>query len=301
MFTYEAMECRACGRMIEPDPRTVDKPKKATSWASCVFRCECGVAYSNAREPSGRRPICREPEANVPAAVSDGLSTVLGKALNIQNRESKLASFCSAFSEDAVTWTVFRFLQETKQLGVLASLAGREAPPSAPELLLWGVPLPPSDAANGILERLLEVSDELGENPSARTEPDVIVSWPDLLIFVEVKYRSDNPRQPDYPQFWRYLADESLFTASVSEVKGVGYYELVRNWVIGTKVAAGKSFVLLNLVLPRAISQGREFETQVCQDGNRVFLVVDWREFLQEVSVTPHWVKSFLESRELSD
>jgi hypothetical protein len=56
----------------------------------------------------------------IPIEVNDGLDTTLAEALNMRNRPSKRNAFCSASSEDAVTWTVFRGLDVIGRLARVA-------------------------------------------------------------------------------------------------------------------------------------------------------------------------------------
>src|SRR4051812_46425574 len=132
------MEC-ACGREIAPDPVLAAASKTATSWAACIYKCACRRAYSNARHAESRRIIWETPELNVPAEVRLGLSEALKNAVNEGNWKKKLDKFCSATSEDAITWTVFKALLATKRVGVIRKLVGLPPSAAAPEVLLWGV------------------------------------------------------------------------------------------------------------------------------------------------------------------
>ena len=40
---------------------------------------------------------------------------------------------------------------------------------------------------------------------AARSEHDVVVAWPGLVIVVEVKHTSDNPIEADHKAFDNYL------------------------------------------------------------------------------------------------
>ena len=152
MVTYEPMRCE-CGRMIGPETREVKKTRRPSSWASCLFKCECGLAFSNSVDRKKRRRIARAPENNVPLEVACGLKLVLDKSLNALNRDSKRSSFCSEHSEDAVTWTVFHYLSSVH--GALAAAVGLSVTPEpSPALLLWGVAVDETPSAHEVLERL---------------------------------------------------------------------------------------------------------------------------------------------------
>jgi hypothetical protein len=173
------MACRLCGTTLQP--HLSQGGKAATSYGTCVYRCEaCQVGYSNARAPEGRRTLFAKPQLNVPLQVAEGLDSALANAFSVRARGSKRARFGSSESEDAVTWTVFQYLHQVGALDRLAALCGLKAEAEGPaSLLLWGSP------AHGVLaeklsQQLGAVCDALGENPNSRSEPDIIVAWPQL-------------------------------------------------------------------------------------------------------------------------
>ena len=203
------MQCRVCKRH---DPASDGEDwRTATRYADCAYRCPnqaCCVAYSNARSEAQRRLIHPQPELNVPAEVREGLYDVLDRSLNINSRRSKRARFAFETSEDALTWTCFRYLQMRDQLGCLMD----ERSVASPQLLLWGATCPPvADSVPGsALKEVLEY--ELHEQPDRFTEPDVVLSSESSLIFIEVKYQSANDRKPNYGNFGRYLSDSGGFS-----------------------------------------------------------------------------------------
>ena len=138
---FEPMRCRACQRLIKPNTSLAASLGKRLTVASrddCIYRCECGVSYSNARKEDKRVLITASPELNVHKQVRAGLVEVLGQALNRRNRRRKLMKFCFETSDDAVTWTVFRGLE---QRGRLDALVAPQRPLGEQTLLLWGVPI----------------------------------------------------------------------------------------------------------------------------------------------------------------
>ena len=49
--SYEPMRCRGCQQLIEPDlPLSARLGRRLTlsSRKDCIYRCDCGVSYSNA-------------------------------------------------------------------------------------------------------------------------------------------------------------------------------------------------------------------------------------------------------------
>jgi hypothetical protein len=299
---YEAMTCEECGARIEP-AMTTEVRRRARGFDSCLFRCVCGVAYSNAASPQARRKIYRDPELNVPLEVRGGLADVLARSVNELNRESKRESFCSTASEDAVTWTVFRYLASSGTLDVVAEVAGASAASQTPALLLWGAPADETEPARTLAARLARVSAELGEDPHRRTEPDVVVAWPELLLVIEVKYRSGNDRKPDYPHFWRYLDREELFAVSTAEIERDGRYELTRNWRVAAGLAEpGSSAMVVNLGLRGVAADGNDFASKLAVTANRRFVGLEWQTLvraMRERAPLPAWLEKFLGERQL--
>jgi hypothetical protein len=300
---FEAMEC-ACGRQIVPDPVLAVGSKTATSWAACIYKCPCRRAYSNARHAESRRIIWETPELNVPAEVRPGLSEALKNAINEGNWKKKLDKFCSATSEDAITWTVFKALLAMKRVGVVRKLVGLPPSAASPEVLLWGVPLQGSIPGNPVREELIRISDDLQENPRRRTEPDVLIRWPDALVVVEVKCASGNDRKPNYEHFSKYLTpievSKRLFQADKQAVMEAGYYELVRNWRIGHELAGARSLVLVNLGPDRVAEDARTFAQQLRTGPDRRFCPIRWRDLIAATGSSEPWFETFCRERGLS-
>ncbi len=225
--------CPRCGSPWEFRTGLLGKP--ASAFDSCAFRClSCGIGFSNATNSKSRVRITVEPQLNVPPQARRGLADALAGAINVNNRPVKRQKFCSERSEDAVTWTVIAGLREV--VGLRAHVAElRLGPPQA--LLLWGHPVD-GERAVEVRDGLLAVSDDLGEKPDRRTEPDVIVLWPSLLVFVEAKHGSANDSQPDYAGYCTYLPALGRFSADDHTVRAEGSYQLTRN--LGDGLGAGR-------------------------------------------------------------
>ena len=297
---FQAMRCRACRRLIKPNKALAASLGKRLSVASrddCIYRCECGVAYSNAINERDRVLIVASPELNVPKSVRAGLVETLGQAVNRGNRTKKLLEFCFENSEDAVTWTVFRGLQ---QRGRLEALVAPERPQGEPALLLWGVPI---SGARGpeVASALAEVCRSLGETANALSEPDVIVVWHDLVVIVEAKFRSANELRPDYRGFPRYLDRPDLFAVSPEQVAAAGYYELTRNWRIGTALAESlqtPGFLLINLGPPEKIEVDADiFMTLLARSPLREFASCSWSDILEAAKPLEAWLDRYASER----
>ena len=297
---YQMMRCQACRRLIKPNKALAASLGKRTSVHSredCIYRCECGVAYSNGVNERERVLITVSPELNVPKAVRPGLVETLGQAANHTNRAKKLFEFCSENSEDAITWTVFRGLQ---QRGRLDALVAPEHPHGEPALLLWGVPLG-GDRAPEVASALAEACGLLGEKANELSEPDVIVVWPELTVLIEAKFLGKNERQPNHRNFDRYLDRPELFAASPDEVAAAGYYELTRNWRIGAALAERlqtPGFLLINLGPPEKIEVDADiFMTLVKRVPLRQFASCSWSDVLEAAKPLEAWLDRYASER----
>lgn len=293
----------ACGRTIVPRPVGGGRVPAATSYETCLYRCSCGRGYSNAARAESRTCIVRSPELNVPAAVRDGLERVLNASLNTRNLEAKWSKFCFSTSEDAATWTVFRWLELAGQLAVVAQATGARTPAGTPDLLLWGAP---TGARQETRLGLVSVLDDLREPSTSRTEPDVVIAWGDLLVVVEVKYRSPNDVKPGYGHFGRYLDRPDLFATPPEEVARQGLYELVRNWRIGAALAeqTGRGFALVNLGPRQLAAQTPGLASTFAQSAERSFSSLAWSDLLEAArrrEPFSEWLDAFVAERGLED
>ena len=297
---FQPMQCRACQRVIKPNASLAASLGRRLAIAShddCIYRCECGASYSNARKEDERELIAASPEQNVPKQVRAGLVEALGQALNRKGRRKKLMRFCFETSDDAVTWTVFRGLG---QPGRLDALVAPQRPLGEPTLLMWGVPV---SGPRGLetASALAEVCRLLGESASAYSEPDVIVVWSDLVVLVEAKFQSGNERRPNFRGFERYLDRPDLFAVSPEEVAADGYYELTRNWRIGTALAESlgiPGFLLLNLGSPEKIEVDADlFGTLVARSPAHDFASCSWSDVLEAAQPIESWLDRYASER----
>lgn len=267
-------------------------------WESLAFRClDCGIGYSNATNPEVRVRIVRHVDQAVPGEVHDGLEDALAEALNERNRPSKRNAFCSASSEDAVTWTVFRGLDVTGRLARVAQTITREHTESRDvDLLLWGVPVAgPTGAA--IRNKLIAVSDELGEASESRSEPDVILVTETHVVFIEAKTGSRNDVNGRSNGWATYLKDEALFRVEAKRVQEAGFYELVRNWVIGNKLAdkLGRDYLLVNLGPAGLALDVKRLAPLLGTTAHRTFSHLRWTQLLEEAEPLPQWLTDYVD------
>jgi hypothetical protein len=301
MIWLDPMKCRICNGEITPNPMHVLKRETANSYASCYYVCQtpgCEVAYSNGEATEARTAIFKDPLRNVPVEVRSGVSDVLDRALNIRNRPSKRSKFAFHTSEDAVTWTFFRHVVEN---GLLPVVFGRPELQGTVEELYWGCPWPVTDNS-AILSQLKTILDDLGEKSQSYSEPDFIADNGKLLLFVEVKYLAANDKKPEYKNFPIYLRSlNDWFDVDAAAVQAAGYYELVRNWVVGNMLAKqlGRTFLLINLAKSRCRSSALEFQNQLRRPDR--FAFADWREVVARLpaDVEP-WLTDYLKNKSLS-
>jgi hypothetical protein len=226
-----------------------------------------------------------------------GVEDALINALNEDNRANKKLKFGFSSSEDALTWTVFSFLQASGQLNRMVRGCGFvKGNVDEPAMLLWGAPSPAaSPRGESIRKRVIEICDLLTEKPRRRSEPDVILDFADHgLVIIEVKYRSGNDQQKFGVKHEKYLLGTDAF-AQPKLIQSSWLYELTRNWRIGVELAAGRPFTLVNLVVKnREPNQTRRFCSGLnCQKGT--FQVVTWANFLSQCNRAewPTWFTEY--------
>lgn len=299
------VECPQCGKTIRA-PLTVEQPKAASSYDECLRKCTiCHAGWSNAK--SNPVACIDRPTRAVPRQVRTHLNATLASALNERNRQNKANKFCFFTSEDALTWTLFRGLQvehliSTSLKALLPGLGIGDDTQTT--MLLWGSSVPPATKAGTALrDRLIAVCDAVGEQPTSRSEPDVIFDLgPAGLILIEVKLHSGNEVRTDVGVFNRYT-ESSAFADPVAATRS-GYYELVRYWRLGAELAGTRPFFLVNLgpdgLFNDPDESGRwdNFQTGIGTHADRRFVQVRWSEVLKELAAPDvEWLRQFVETR----
>ena len=300
MEELPTLTCPGCGSTLRGN-----RAGPAGSFLGCTRKCEpCGIAFSNATN----RPttIYRDPLMNIPVAARSGAQDIVQSALNVCNRPSKWSKFGFGTSEDALTWTVFSFLgsNPSAMRAAWTTLGGDSwsaFDPSQASILLWGTSLSPRPTSDEVARQLIRVSDELGEAPQSRSEPDVILDGGETgLIFIEVKYLSGNDLQIGHPHFAEYVDSEAFIDPAVSLQSGM--YELARNWRIATEMAGDRPMSLVNLgQRARLLRQQKSLELftdSLDQSRRWQFRLMDWREFLESWRQhRPGWLTEYLRQR----
>ncbi len=101
MLQLPSLICPNCQKPIA-GREFVEKVTVVNGFDDCLRRCDpCGIAASNAADPSAVTYIYRDPLKNIPIESRKGAIEVLAQALNVRSRESKLRRFGFSTSEDA--------------------------------------------------------------------------------------------------------------------------------------------------------------------------------------------------------
>ncbi len=285
--------CPECGSQLAD---LTLNPPKGLRFDACIRKCEpCGVAFSNALRSPTR--IYRDPLNNIPPEARPGALEALKSAINITSRPNKLCKFGFSTSEDALTWTVFSYLQQQGLLGgIVRSLALLPMPPNRePVLLLWGSPFPQDSVRGKVLHtELTTLLDQIGEYRRSYSEPDVILDFGESgLILIEVKYNSPNEISREAEKFSKYLRGTEAFQ-DPSRIIESGFYELARNWRIGFDWAESRPFALVNLVVASSDKSSglRTFRQGIAKGASCSFEQVKWCDLLDHLTL-PHWLTEY--------
>ena len=129
----------------------------------------------------------------------------------------------------------------------------------------------------------------------------MIVAWQDQLVLVASKFQSGNEVRRKFRGFERYLDRPDLFAVSPDEVAADGYYELTRNWRIGTALAESlgiPAFLLLNLGPPEMIEVDADlFGALVARSPAHDFASCSWSDVLEAAQPIEPWLDRYASDR----
>ncbi|XAY06107.1 hypothetical protein DSM112329_02970 [Paraconexibacter sp. AEG42_29] len=169
---------------------------------------------------------------------------LVSQALNGQWQKAETHRLGYENSEDAVSWNVFRLLQEAGLLTAVASALTEESFTVEPDLILWGHRVT-QNAAHDVPE--LQVAlDTLEHGYAQQTEPDVILRVPGWgWVFIEAKLASPSPKVEKHKfDSWvkRYIDPsptvfdkEAVLAAGHANVHG----QLARNVAVASSALIG--------------------------------------------------------------
>jgi hypothetical protein len=193
-------------------------------------------------------------------------------------------------SEDAITWNVFRFFERHACLAPAISTICA-CPERGPMTVFW------TTHNASLWEPYKCCSDQIPEKPTARSESDLIFLWEhNVLVEVEAKFRSPNHSDPkkrvgEVRKAQAYIEHASRYLKRKGAEQAVcdGWYELLRNWALGTtlKDALGcEKFVLVNLLRKRhekkvGENPRRDFAERACVlSPDCQFTVAYWEDLI---------------------
>ncbi|MFN3301980.1 MAG: hypothetical protein ACK413_03080 [Patescibacteria group bacterium] len=286
------IKCPNCKELLIPKNQN---RVKTTSYYDCLRRCEkCEIGISNSK--SKPTIIYKKYYENVPKALRQDLNFSLENALNILNRKNKINKFGFSTSEDALTWSFFKYFVVSNKYIELLKILNIESNETIFDIYLWGVNICTLNKNSVFLNQLVNVSDSFNEFSSRRTEPDVIIKLHNKLIFIEVKYLSSNELRVDKEIFKKYTVPE----VNLNDIAESGHYELFRNWAFLSMMSKEEDFELINLGLEKLfIDKNKDkllkFESSLySKNGN--FRKLSWEDVLQNVNnlVNDYWFIEYL-------
>lgn len=302
-----SLPCPKCKKLLHDQN---EPAKTALAFEDCFRRCDdCRVGFSNARTEPTR--IWKNVADNLPAEAQTAACETLARSINTANLGNKRVRFGYNSSEDAVTWVVFYWLGRQKaavQASIWRKVLGEWAA-SAPTVLLWGAPVPPSPEGWALRDRLIEECDSIGEKPQSRTEPDVVLSFASGgVAIIEVKLGAPNDVKKDTEKnrakFDKYVENTGAFRPE-GDVRDTLLYELSRNWRFAW--ALGETHPALVNLGQASLFRGAKaalldrFEAALDQPRGSDFHRLEWPKFLdiieQAAGGIPGWLSSWLASR----
>jgi len=226
-------------------------------------------------------------------------------------REHKRESrFGNENSEDALTWNVFRAFERANSLNALASILTGSKLSQSFQTIYWtansqGKPFIP----------FLDASKHYNEADERRSESDVILydGTGENLIIIEAKFGSGNfnnkyakPGKERELRINRYSQGEKYLKAPAGEILTAGWYQLMRNWLIGCYMQEQnpfKNFYLINLVRDgREENIEQEFGKFIKADKNRFFFRRTWEDIYRNLPAGADFslLKQYFENKTLS-
>jgi hypothetical protein len=253
----------------------------------CVEASPCRTHHIavHPTRPRGLTYVYDDPWQNLLWADADDRARLT--AILHGKRESRMGH---EHSEDAITWNVFRFFERNDCIApAIRTIC--PCPESEPLTVFW------TTHDKCLWEPYRRCSDLIPERASARSESDLIFLWQNkLLVVVEAKFRSPNrsdssKRNDELRKSKPYTEHASRYVNEKGARETVldGWYELLRNWVLGTTLRdtlGCEEFVLVNLLRKRHESEHhedpkRDFAERACiLSSNCRFMVAYWEDMI---------------------
>lgn len=300
--------CKRCGtKLISKtySPTKAGRAPVATCYKKCLRICQkCGIGYSNSKKNPKR--IYNHPFQEIfkiPSNIASNWENVIGKALNERNRENKKKKFAFHTSEDHVTWVVFKYLHRNKlinktltKMGIITNCE------KEPVLLLWGVPIPHTEAGEKVRSKIKGIlkSENINESSGSLSEPDVILDYGEKgIIIIEVKLHSTNDKKKKKYKNWEKYESEAF--KNYGNIKKSGLYELTRNWRLAWEYSASGPMTLINLGPKKLFCKSgiKEFEENLNTNKNKQFRKIAWDDFMDAINSKPPWYVDYLVDRKV--
>lgn len=294
-MSLKKIECPICGVLLMPRDATV---KQSNSFNDCLRRCEiCMVGFSNAKD--NPTLIYKNYADNIPVLLQPNLDFVLNNSLNLINRVNKRNKIAFSTSEDALTWSFFKYFAVTKRLNDLLKLLNIDSEESFYDIYLWGTNICSQITDSDFYKQFIQISNSFNEDYKKMTEPDVIIKLNDELIFIEVKYQSANNVITDIKKFDKYFISD----VDLMKLKDSGHYELYRNWAFAFKLGNGSKFKLINLGLQKLFIDKNRTKLEQFEDSlnseNGTFVKLSWEEIIGKLRENEYdnWFLEYLEQK----
>ncbi len=192
-------------------------------------------------------------------------------------------------SEDALTWNVFRYLEN--RINILDELFSHFIGISVTnsKLVYWSY----CQTVQEVYPLLKMARAIFGEQAHQSSEPDLICETEEALIFIECKLTASNRTSGYGSNLKRHLTEpkkyltgaenwfEKVFQSDYTTIVKNQKYELMRFWLLGTWMAKKikKDFILINLV-PDNCEQNieKEFGSLIIENQSNRFIRMSWEE-----------------------
>lgn len=190
-------------------------------------------------------------------------------------------------SEDALTWNIFRYLENNGLLQeYIKYITGKDK--NINDVIYWSYSLKEKNQ----WKILNEARIEFGETIEKGTEPDIIIETDDTILFIEAKFTSSNKTSGSNHDAINYHITNTkkyltggndlfkrIFMRTYNDIILDQKYELLRMWLIGNWIAnrKQKKFILINLV-PDGKEKDIEtyFKPMIVENESSKFKRITW-------------------------
>ncbi|GHU43524.1 hypothetical protein FACS1894190_14110 [Spirochaetia bacterium] len=236
--------CPKCG-----EPLTIENipQKKTTNYNDCIKKCKtCGIGISNSK--TNQTIIYKNFKDNIPKSLHYKLDDILKLSINQVSHKQKIIRMGFVTSEDTLSWIFFSYFIKNNKTDILLKLLGFKIE-EVVDIYFWGVSYNDPSINNNFRKTLVNIlKDKFNEEEKYYSEPDIIIETKTKIMFIEVKYNSENSTGK-VEKIKKYLKKE--YFLDFKKANKSLYYELIRNWSIGNVISKNKEYYLLNIGLKR--------------------------------------------------